>query len=199
MRAVLAIALALVAGCASADPVEQGLEPLAAEPYAAAASPSPSTTPVLLRPPEEPAPALALTGEDVGAVFRSIAAYRDWLFRHPDPVGLDAIYEPACPCHAEERARLEAYAAAGRWWTGTPPAVTDVRVVDDADPNLVTLRVTTVQQGPTELVDATGAVHEALPPGQPYLTDVVLRRDGRRAPWRVRAIAYEGPAPGATP
>lgn len=145
----------------------------------------------------EPAPVLDASGQDYGAVWRSINDYRTWLFRNPDPAGLDAIFLPACPCHAEDAALLTEYAGQGLRWTGVAPTVTGVAVLDDIDPNLVTLRTTTVRAGGTELVDAAGAVHESLPPLAPTHIDVVLQREDPAAPWKVRDLANQGPASGA--
>lgn len=159
---------------------------------------APATATTALAPPDEPAPVLALTGDDVAGVYRSLTAYRSWLFRHPDPVGLDAILDPACPCLEREAALLREYAGAGRWWTGAEPTVVDVAVLDHTAPDLVTLRVTTVRDGPTELVDAAGTVHDTRPPSGPSYSDVVLLRADPGAPWRVRDVADQGPAPGVS-
>jgi hypothetical protein len=148
-------------------------------------------------PDAEPEPPLATTGTDFDAVWRSIAARHAWLYRHPDPDGLDALLLPRCLCYEESRAQLAAYEDQGRWWTGARPAVTAVEVRDASAPNLVTLRVTSVREGESQLVDATGAVHETAPARGPFHTNVVLARDSPRAPWLVLDLADQGPVPGA--
>lgn len=179
--------IVLLAACAAEAPAVVTAPPV-----------TPTTATAVLAPPDEPAPVLATTGEDVGAVYRSLEAYRSWLFRHPDPAGVDAILDPACPCHASEAALLRGYAEAGRWWTGAAPTVLDVEVLDESAADLVTLRVTTARDGPTELVDATGTVHDRRPPSGPTLFDVVLLRADPGAPWKVRDVADQGLVPGAS-
>jgi len=152
-----------------------------------------------LAPDGEPAPALAAPGSPPEQVWRQLTARHTWLYRHPDPAGLDLLYAPECPCLAEERERLAGLAAQGRWWTGARPELTAVEVRDASAPDLVALRATYARGADTQLVDAAGTVHQTVPPRDPIVIDIVLVREDASAPWRVRALSEQVSEPGATP
>lgn len=152
-----------------------------------------------LAPDDEPAPPLAAAGSAPEQVWRQLSARHTWLYRHPDPAGLDLLYAAPCTCLADERELLAGLTAQGRWWTGARPELTAVEVRDDAAPDLVALRATYARRGAAQLVDASGAVHQTVPARDPIVIDVVLVREDASAPWLVRALSEQGSAPGATP
>lgn len=198
MRAVLV--LLLVAGCATqtepvvtlGSPLPAVGAPAAAVTASAAPLPQAQASVVALSPPAEPEPELSATGDDHLAVLQSLEDYRSWLFRHPDPDGLAAILDLRCACLAADEELLTEYARQGRWWTGAPPRIVDVEVLDATDPDIVTLRATSARDGTSRLVDATGAVHEIRSSQGEWLTDYVLVREGPTAPWRVRDVVLQG-------
>jgi hypothetical protein len=194
MRHVLVLAL-LVAGCAAQrQPLATVAPPSAAAPAPASAASAPGTVapPVLLTPPAEPEPVLSTTGDDYLAVLASIEEYRSWLFRHPDPAGLGAIFDSRCTCTSTDGERLAQHAEQGRWWIGAPPRVVGVEVLDAHASDVVVLRATSVRNGTSQLVDATGAVHESHASQGEWLTDYVLVREDPTAPWKVRDVVLQG-------
>ena len=158
-----------------------------------------TAAPAPLAPDDEPAPALAAPGSAPEQAWRELTARHTWLYRHPDPAGLDLLYAPECPCLADEREQLAGLTAQERWWTGARPELTAVEVRDAAAPDLVVLRATYARRGEAQLVDAGGAVHQTVPARDPIVIDIVLVREDASAPWRVRALSEQGSTPGATP
>lgn len=171
---------------------------MAAPPAAAPASPPPAAPPPAGRD-DEPAPPLAAPGSSPEEVWRRLTARHTWLYRHPDPGGLEQLYAPDCSCLAREREQLAALAAKGRFWSGERPRLTAVEVRDAAAPDLLALRATYTRAGDSRLVDAGGTVHETLPARESIVVDVVLVREGATAPWLVRALSEPFATPGVTP
>ena len=119
---VAALVCVCVALAACSDEPEVAEAPFTATPSSApdtpeAPDPSPTPSPesTLLAPPDEPPPPLMLTGEDFLAIRRSHEAYREWLYTHPDPQGLDGLYHPDCRCYGAQQALLGSYQELGRW------------------------------------------------------------------------------------
>jgi len=168
---------------AEAPPNPEPSSDAVATPTTPEPTPTPTPTPesTLLAPPDEPAPPLMLTGEDFLAIRRSHETYREWLYSHPDPAGLEGLYHPDCRC-TTQRALLASYQERGRWWVGRPAVVRSVEVLDHADTDLITLRVVIDRTEEQRLIDAAGTVHQELPPSTTIEDDVFLRGDAT-APW----------------
>jgi len=214
------VALALVAACTdapaavpTASPVQTPGTPSAPSPAPSADPPTPTELPPTATPadtPAEPAsptptvaetfaptdeapPELMLTGEDFDAIVRSHEAYRDWLYGHPDPDLLDAIYHPECECYADESRLLGHYEDQGQWWISDPTSVVSVEVVDDFAADVRVLHVIRERVAPSMLVDASGTVHETLAPKPPNLERNTFVRADSSSPWLLRSFIDLGP------
>jgi hypothetical protein len=221
---ITVVALALVAACTdapaavpTASPVQTPGTPSAPSPAPSADPPTPTELPPTATPadtPAEPAsptptvaetfaptdeapPELMLTGEDFDAIVRSHEAYRDWLYGHPDPDLLDAIYHPDCECLADERLLVGSYEEQGRWWIGEPTHVRSVEVIDDFAPHVRTLRIVLERTTEEQLVDSSGVVHERLDPRGPWVEENVYLRRDESAPWLLRSYLDLGSQEGS--
>ncbi len=139
-------------------------------------------------PTDDPAPALMLTDEDFDVIVRSHEAYRDWLYGHPDPDLLAAIYHPDCECYADESRLLGHYEDQGQWWISDPTSVVSVEVVDDFAADVRVLHVIRERVAPSMLVDASGTVHETLAPKPPNLERNTFVRADSSSPWLLRSF-----------
>lgn len=184
-------------GATGAGGVGAGSQAVA--PAASALPGAPTAEQATLAPDDEPAPELAAAGSPPEQVWGQMTARHTWLYRHPDPAGLEQIYAPDCSCLAREREQLAELAAQGRWWSGERPELTGVEVRDAAAPDLLALRATYARRGDSLLVDGTGAVHQTLPARESIVIDVVLVREAASAPWLVRSLSEPFATPGVTP
>lgn len=187
-----------VLGLAACNSEPRAAEPtptLNAEPTTPDPTPEPTPTPAATdeadpfgEPP--PPPSLdALIGEDFEALARAHEAFRSWLYRfNPDPDELERIYHPDCPCQEAETRLLAHYRENGLRWTGGTLVIERVEVVDDQVARLVVLRVTTVRDEPSYLVDADGEVHDELE-ARTRTEELVFVRDGEDAPWVLRTFS----------
>lgn len=183
---IAAVFCACIALAACSDEAQVGEAPFTPSPPEVRTTPStpdesPDAGPTVLTPPDEPPPPLTLTGEDFLAIRRNHEAYREWLYSHPAPEGLEAIYHPDCRCSAQE-ALLASYRDLGRWWVGRPAVIRSVEVVENADPDLVTLRTLIERSEEQQLIDAAGTIHQTLAPSVTVEDDVFVRAD-LAAPW----------------
>lgn len=197
--ALVLCACTTVTACSEEPEVAEA--PFTPEPTSESAAPTapgpttPSPEPTVLTPPDEPAPPLMLTGEDFLAIRRSHEAYREWLYSHPNPDGLDGLYHPDCRC-STQKALLTSYQELGRWWVGPAAVVRSVEVIDQADPDLVTMRVVIDRPEEQRLIDATGTIHQNLPPSTTIEDDIFVRVDSA-APWLLLEF-LEVDAPGSS-
>lgn len=197
-RSLGAFLCVCVALAACSDEPEVAEAPFTATPSSApdtpeAPDPSPTPSPesTLLAPPDEPPPPLMLTGEDFLAIRRSHEAYRGWLYEHPDPAALTALYHTDCRCLVSEQRLMQSYVDLGRWWTGAANTVRSVQVLEHTDPNLVTLRVV-IDGPPSYLTDSTQAIFDELPGRVIEQDDVFVRADPSQ-PWLFRDFIDHSP------
>ena len=174
----------------SPEPAEPSPSPEATEPDDEEEPEAEETPPVV----DEPAPELELVGDDYEQIVRSYTAYRNWLFRHPDPERFDDITHPDCECYIQKDLLVH-YEEEGLRWTGGDEGiqVRGVEVVDDQARTLVHLEVVFERPEAAQLVDGDGTVHEELEPLDPWVEDLVFVREDESAPWRLRDFVERGP------
>ena len=203
----LAIVVALLAAGCDSEPQAAETTPTAAPTAAptevASATPTgqPTREPTeqpTLEPPNEPEPELATTGDDLDAVVRNRHAYRSWLFRNPHPKNATArlkrITHPECNCWEPDHTLLTHYAENELWWTGAALQPVSVEDIDRKAQNIAIVGVVYERDGPAELIDRTGRVHDELEPTRYYI-EVVLVRKGVNAPWRFKSVSDVRPPP----
>ena len=142
---------------------------------------------------DEPAPALdGLVGDDYEQMLRTHWAFRNWLFRHPDPELFDEITHADCRCSVQKDL-LAQREADGLWNTGGEVVVRDVEVVDDQASNLVHLLVTYELPEPIRLIDRSGTIHNQIDARGPWLEDNIFIRKDATSPWRLIDFNDRGP------
>lgn len=193
--AVIGVLLvALAAGCdrGDADEPEEAAQPSPTPTVAESPSPEPTEDPA----PEAggPPPELHLVGDDYEQLARSHVAFRNWLFRNPDPDLLDQIVHPECECYVEKEL-LASYVERDLHWTGDDQGIVvhEVKVIDDLARNLIHLQVVLERPAPGELVDAAGNVHNRVEPRGPWIEDLVFIREDAESPWQLRDFVDRGP------
>lgn len=194
---VLVAVVVLATGCNdgnAAGEAEQVDQPTPTPVEELTPSPEPTGAPTPTPPQAEPPPELQLIGDDYEQVVRSHTAFRNWLFRNPDPDLVDEIAHPDCECYLEKEL-LASYVEGGLRWTGEGPGIVvhDVSVVDDQARNLVHLQVVFERPEGGELVDAEGTVHNSVEPREPWLEDVIFVREDPQSPWLLRDFTDRGP------
>lgn len=100
-------------------------------------------------------PELVDTGEDLEAVVTSFEAYRNWLFRNPDPAKVDQFVSTACACHASITGRLQQYADKGYRVRGDLGSPVSVTVLNRITSDLVQVRVV-LEPGDMTVIDSSG-------------------------------------------
>lgn len=204
--ALLALALS-TAGCTSNGSDLAGDAPPTAAPTLAAPSEtasterptrvptqSPSPTEVeTFTPTDEPAPTLdGLVGDDYEQMVMTHWAFRNWLFRHPDPELFDEITHEDCRCSVQKNL-LAQRADDELWNTGGEVVVHDVEVVDDQASNLVHLLVTYELPEPIRLIDRSGNVYNQIDARGPWLEDNIFVREDAASPWKLTDFNDRGP------
>jgi hypothetical protein len=86
---------------------------------ATVASPSAPTSSVMPAAEVDQPPAIVNTGEDWSAIVRSMVAFSDWLYLHPNPDLLDRFQLPSVPGYADTKLGLTNLATKG--WRYDPP------------------------------------------------------------------------------
>ena len=89
---------------------------------------------------------------------------------------------------------MEFYEERGLWWVGEPTVVHSVEVIDDFAPHVRVLRVVRERSAPSQLIDPSGTVHEALDAKAPNVEENVFVRESETAPWLLRDFIDLGPS-----
>ena len=147
------------------------------------------------------APALNNTGEDYEAIYRSLDAFSNWVFQHPDPALVDRYALPSCSCYRHDRDSLAALAKQQRHLDGPGGRLTQVvlrRVAfRDTAGQATTVLLYVVSEGlDVNVVDSAGRSiqHIGSQPGFGFLDALYRDTDGR---WRIGQRDRLGP-PGDT-
>lgn len=145
------------------------------------------------------APELRNTGEDWDQIVRSIVAYEDWLFNHPNPTLLERTEVPSYSGFADGQLGLQNLATKG-WRYDPPRQPQTVEVVRLHERVTESFAIVFVRFGPTppvRVVDSTGAVIQDSPglPPSPVLWTLVREPD-TDPHWRLlRVTPFTSDAP----
>jgi hypothetical protein len=139
-----------------------------------------STTPPTTQPPQ---------GEQWLPIMRQILDFRHSLFENPRPELLKAIYDPGCPCYAQELRQLDDLRRKGLRYNDRGTEVQQARLIGRArDPSkpVVAIEVTS-RQFAQVLVDSNGNVVQQAPamPSKRSIYELIRASDGR---WRVYLV-----------
>jgi len=162
--------------------------------------PSPGTAAAPTAPPTTRAtPPTTAGGENWLAVVRQLVAYRHSLFANPRPELLGEIYDPRCPCYAQDTKALTDLRRQGLHYGDQGIQVQSAQLVGKArDPSkpIVAVEVVT-RQLPQVLLDGDGKVVRRQPGSGPVKTiyNLIRSADGR---WRAYLI-YRGLSRGDAP
>ena len=121
---------------------------------------TPQPTPVAVQP-----PALVNTGENWETIVRSMVAYNEWLYLHPNPELLDEILLPAHKEYADTKLGLTNLATKG-WRYDPPPAPVTVERVTLGTRMSATKVSLVIRYGPAphyRVVDPAGKVVDESP------------------------------------
>jgi hypothetical protein len=162
-------------------------------------TPAPSTAATPTVPPTTRATPTTGGGEDWLAVVRQLVAYRHSLFANPRPELLGEIYDPRCPCYAQDAKALTDLERQGLHYGDQGIQVQSAKLVGKArDPSkpIVAVEVVT-RQLPQVLLDRDGKVVRRQPGSGPVTTiyNLIRGADGR---WRAYLI-YRGLSRGDAP
>lgn len=136
-------------------------------------------------------PVLVNTGENWEAIARSIVAYRDWLFLHPDPGLLDEIMLPALSSYADTKLGLTNLATKGWRYDPVPSPVRVERVTLGTRMSATKVSLV-IRYGPAphyRVVDPAGKVVDENSPGAEGNTVVwTLSQTPGDPRWRIEDI-----------
>jgi hypothetical protein len=159
------------------------------------AAPVPTVAPTTTAPPpttSEVEPPKA-TGDNWLAIMRDILTYRHHIYENPQPNLLDQIYDPRCPCYAQERKALADLATRGWRYNDKGVTVLRAKLLGRAagDASIVAVEVVS-RSFPQVLVDRNGKILERKSgsPATKTPYELVRGKDGR---WRVSLIGIGQP------
>jgi hypothetical protein len=133
------------------------------------------------------------TGEDWLAIMRDILSFRHSLYENPQPNLLDQIYDPRCPCYAQERKALADLERRGWRYNDKGVIVLKTKLLGRAVGNKSIVAVEVVSQSfPQTLIDRTGKILERKPRSSVIKTPYELLR-GKDGRWRVSLIGISQP------
>jgi hypothetical protein len=183
-RLAVGIAIPVLLAIVVAVLLLQGRDP--AGEAAPAATVAPTTTSLPPRT-SQVAPPKA-TGEDWLAIMRDILSYRHSLYENPQPNLLDQIYDPRCPCYAQERKVLADLEHRGWRYNdkGVTVLKTKLRGRGVGNSSIVALE-SIIQTAQQILLDRNGRVLQQKAASHPTKMTYELIR-GKDERWRVSFV-----------